>query len=121
MDLDVDVGKLPNHLKLCVMFSGSILSFNSPQRTEIQHAVRFDAVPILSEKIPPTRFTIIPQVSWSIGPNMLLIYCNTIIYLTPNLVQLRLLPPHVFEKLMILHCQILLPIKVFWKLYSILP
>ena len=54
MDLDVDVGKLPNHLKLCVMYSGSILSFNSPQRTEIQRAVRFDAVPILSEKIPPT-------------------------------------------------------------------
>ena len=54
MDLDVDVGKLPNHLKLCVMYSGSILSFNSPQRTEIQRATRFVAVPILSEKIPPT-------------------------------------------------------------------
>jgi hypothetical protein len=51
----VDVGKLPYHLKLCVMYSGSILSFNSPQRTEIQRAVRFDAVPILSEKIPPTH------------------------------------------------------------------
>ena len=30
MDLDVDVGKLPNHLKLYVMYSGFILSFNSP-------------------------------------------------------------------------------------------
>ena len=55
MDLDVDVGKLPNHLKLCAMYSGSILSSNSPQRTEIQRAVRFDAVLILSEKIPPAE------------------------------------------------------------------
>jgi hypothetical protein len=28
----VDVGKLPNHLKLCVRYFGSILSSNSPQR-----------------------------------------------------------------------------------------
>jgi hypothetical protein len=50
--MDVDVGKLPNHLKLCVMYSGSILSSNSLQWTEIQRAVRFDAVPILSQKNP---------------------------------------------------------------------
>ena len=55
MDLDVDVGKLPNLLKLCVMYSGFILSSNSPQQTtEIHRAVRFDTIPILSEKIPPT-------------------------------------------------------------------
>jgi hypothetical protein len=55
MDLDVDVGKLPNHLKLCVLYSTLFLSSNSLQWTEIQCAVRFDAVPILSEKIPPTK------------------------------------------------------------------
>ena len=46
MDLDVDVGKLPNHLKLCVMYSDSILSSNSLQWTENLRAVKFDAVPL---------------------------------------------------------------------------
>uniref|UniRef100_A0A2N9IPU6 Uncharacterized protein n=1 Tax=Fagus sylvatica TaxID=28930 RepID=A0A2N9IPU6_FAGSY len=70
MDLDVDVGKLPNHLKLCVMYSGTILSSNSPQRIEIQCAVRFDAVPILSEKIPPTIGAVCGNCTSSFGTVM---------------------------------------------------
>jgi hypothetical protein len=63
----VDVGKLPNHLKLCVIYFCSILSFNSLQRTEIQRAVRFDAVPILSEKIPPTIGAVCGNCTSSFG------------------------------------------------------
>jgi hypothetical protein len=54
MDLDVNVGKLPNHLKLCVLYSTLFFLSNSLQWTEIHRAVRFDTVPLLSEKIPPT-------------------------------------------------------------------
>jgi hypothetical protein len=75
--MDVDVGKLPNHLKLCVMYSGSILSFNSLQRTEIQRAVRFDAVPILSEKIPPTTKMILYGCNITFFSQLFLFYfCN---------------------------------------------
>jgi hypothetical protein len=68
--MDVDVGKLPNHLKLCVMYSASIFSSNSLQRTENLRVVRFDAVPILSEKIPPTIGAVCGNCTSSFGTVM---------------------------------------------------
>jgi hypothetical protein len=40
MDLDVDVGKLPNHLKLCVLYSTLFYHPTVSKQTEIHRAVR---------------------------------------------------------------------------------
>jgi hypothetical protein len=48
----VDVDKLPNHLKLCVLYFGLFYHSNSLQWTEIHRAVMFDAVP----KITPSNY-----------------------------------------------------------------
>jgi hypothetical protein len=54
MDLDVDVGKIAEPPKIMCFVFYSILSSNSLQWTEIHDVAKFDAVPILSEKIPLT-------------------------------------------------------------------
>ena len=65
----MEVGKLPNHLKLFVMYSGSILLFNSPLGTEIQRAVRLDPVPILSQKNSP--YILAPSVGTALQTSAL--------------------------------------------------
>ena len=53
MDLDVDVSKLSNHLKLYVLYFA--LFYHPIVSNGLRFIVlRFNAVPLLSEKIPPT-------------------------------------------------------------------
>jgi hypothetical protein len=54
---------------MCIVFY-SIFSSNSIQWTEIQHDVRFDAVPILSEKILPTIGAVCGDCTSSFGTVM---------------------------------------------------
>ena len=49
----MEVGKLSNHLKLCVLYS--VLFYHSTVSSGLRFIVlRFDAVPLLSQKIPFT-------------------------------------------------------------------
>ncbi len=66
----MDVGKLSNHLKLCVLYLALFYHPTVPNRLRFMTLQSFDAVPILSKKIPPTIGAVCGDCTSSFGAMM---------------------------------------------------